>query len=46
MTPKSRGASALVGMEPVPMTIEAFSAYVDSQIAKAAKMQTLGDKPN
>jgi len=36
----------LVGMEPVPMTIEEFSAYVDSQIARAAKMQASGGKPN
>ena len=34
----------LVGMEPVPMTIEAFSAYVDSQIERAARMQASGDK--
>jgi tripartite-type tricarboxylate transporter receptor subunit TctC len=34
----------LVGMEPVPMTMEAFSAFVDSQIDKAARMQASGDK--
>ena len=34
----------LVGMEPVPMTIEAFSAYVDSQIDRAARMQASADK--
>jgi len=31
-------------MSPVPMTIEAFSAYVDSQIDRAARMQASADK--
>jgi tripartite-type tricarboxylate transporter receptor subunit TctC len=36
-----------VGMEPAPMTPEQFSAYVDSEIAKAEKLQAMGDgKPN
>jgi tripartite-type tricarboxylate transporter receptor subunit TctC len=36
-----------VGMEPAPMTPEQFSAYVDSEIAKAEKLQVTGDdKPN
>jgi tripartite-type tricarboxylate transporter receptor subunit TctC len=36
-----------VGMEPAPMTPEQFSAYVDSEIAKAEKLQATGDdKPN
>jgi hypothetical protein len=34
-------------MEPAPMTPEQFSAYIDSQIAKAEKLQaTISDKPN
>ena len=33
-----------VGMEPTPTTPEEFSAYIDSEIAKAAKLQALGDK--
>jgi tripartite-type tricarboxylate transporter receptor subunit TctC len=36
-----------VGMEPAPMTPEQFSAFVDSEIAKAEKLQAIsGDKPN
>ena len=36
-----------VGMEPAPMTPEQFSTFIDSQIAKAEKLQTItGDKPN
>jgi tripartite-type tricarboxylate transporter receptor subunit TctC len=36
-----------VGMEPAPMTPEQFSAFVDSEIAKAEKLQVTGDdKPN
>ena len=33
-----------VGMEPVPTTPEEFSAYIESEIVKAAKLQVLGDK--
>jgi tripartite-type tricarboxylate transporter receptor subunit TctC len=32
-----------VGMEPAPMTPEKFSAYIDSEIAKAEKLQATGD---
>jgi tripartite-type tricarboxylate transporter receptor subunit TctC len=32
-----------VGMEPAPMTPEEFSAYIDSEIAKAEKLQATGD---
>jgi tripartite-type tricarboxylate transporter receptor subunit TctC len=32
-----------VGMEPAPMTPEEFSAYIDSEIAKAEKLQASGD---
>jgi tripartite-type tricarboxylate transporter receptor subunit TctC len=32
-----------VGMEPAPMTPEQFSAFVDSEIAKAEKLQVTGD---
>ena len=35
-----------VGMEPTPTTPAEFSAYLDSEIAKAEKLQALGDKPN
>ena len=36
-----------VGMEPAPKTPEQFSAFVDSEIAKAEKLQVTGDdKPN
>ena len=35
-----------VGMEPMPMTPKEFSAYIDGEIAKAAKMPMAGDKPN
>jgi tripartite-type tricarboxylate transporter receptor subunit TctC len=36
-----------VGMEPAPMTPEQFSAYIESEIVKAAKLQKMGDdKPN
>ena len=36
-----------IGMEPAPMTPEQFSAFVDSEIAKAEKLQVTGDdKPN
>ena len=35
-----------VGMEPTPTTAAEFSAYLDSEIAKAEKLQALGDKPN
>ena len=36
-----------VGMEPAPMTPDQFSVYLDSEIAKAEKLQVLGDeKPN
>ena len=36
-----------VGMEPAPMTPEQFSAYIDSQIVKAEKLQAMsGDKQN
>jgi len=34
-------------MEPAPMTPEQFSAFIDSEIAKAEKLQVTGDgKPN
>jgi tripartite-type tricarboxylate transporter receptor subunit TctC len=36
----------LVGMEPTPTTPEAFSAYLESEIAKAERLQSFGDKPN
>lgn len=37
----------LVGMEPTPTTPEEFAAFLDSEIAKAEKLQNLGDgKPN
>jgi hypothetical protein len=37
----------LVGMEPTPTTPEEFAAYLDSEIAKAEKLQGFGDsKPN
>jgi tripartite-type tricarboxylate transporter receptor subunit TctC len=42
--PEATRRIRLVGMQPVPMTIEAFSAYVDSQIDRAARMQASGDK--
>jgi tripartite-type tricarboxylate transporter receptor subunit TctC len=32
-----------IGMEPAPMTPEEFSAYIDSEIAKAEKLQAIGD---
>jgi tripartite-type tricarboxylate transporter receptor subunit TctC len=32
-----------IGMEPAPMTPEEFSAYIDSEIAKAEKLQPMGD---
>ena len=35
-----------VGMEPTPTTPEEFSAYIESEIAKAAKFQGADDKPN
>jgi len=36
-----------IGMEPAPMTPEQFSAFIDSEIAKAEKLQVTGDgKPN
>ena len=35
-----------VGMEPVPTTPEELAAYIDSEIAKAAKIQPPGDKPD
>jgi tripartite-type tricarboxylate transporter receptor subunit TctC len=36
-----------VGMEPAPMTPEQFSAFIDSEVAKAEKLQVTGDgKPN
>jgi tripartite-type tricarboxylate transporter receptor subunit TctC len=34
-----------VGMEPMPTTPEAFSTYLESEIAKAAKFQAPDDKP-
>jgi len=34
-----------VGMEPMPTTPEAFSSYLQSEIAKAAKFQAPDDKP-
>ena len=34
-----------VGMEPMPTTPEEFSAYIESEIDKAAKLQALDDKP-
>jgi tripartite-type tricarboxylate transporter receptor subunit TctC len=34
-----------VGMEPMPTTPEAFSTYLQSEIAKAAKFQAPDDKP-
>jgi tripartite-type tricarboxylate transporter receptor subunit TctC len=37
----------IIGMEPAPMTPEQFSAFIDSEIAKAEKLQVTGDgKPN
>ena len=36
----------LVGMEPTPTTPEEFSAFLDSEIKKAAKLQVPGDKAN
>jgi tripartite-type tricarboxylate transporter receptor subunit TctC len=35
-----------IGMEPVPTTREEFVAYIDSEIAKASKVQAASDKPN
>src|SRR5262245_36591222 len=36
-----------IGMESAPMTPEQFSAFIDSEIAKAEKLQVTGDgKPN
>jgi tripartite-type tricarboxylate transporter receptor subunit TctC len=35
-----------VGMEPTPTTSAEFSAYLDSEIAKAEKLQGWSDKPN
>jgi tripartite-type tricarboxylate transporter receptor subunit TctC len=35
-----------VGMEPTPTTPEEFSAYIESEIVKAAKFQTPDGKPN
>ena len=35
-----------VGMEPTPTTPAEFSAYLDSEIAKAEKLQGWSDKPN
>jgi tripartite-type tricarboxylate transporter receptor subunit TctC len=35
-----------VGMEPTPTTPAEFSAFLDSEIKKAAKMQPSGEKPN
>jgi tripartite-type tricarboxylate transporter receptor subunit TctC len=36
-----------IGMEPAPMTPEQFSAFIDSEIAKAERLQVMGDdKPN
>ena len=35
-----------VGMEPVPTTPEELAAYINSEIAKAAKIQPPGDKPD
>jgi tripartite-type tricarboxylate transporter receptor subunit TctC len=35
-----------VGMAPVPTTPEELSAYIDSEIAKSAKIQPLSDKPD
>ena len=32
-----------VGMEPAPMTPEEFAAYIDSEIAKAEKLQAISD---
>jgi hypothetical protein len=32
-------------MEPAPMTREQFAAFLDAEIAKAAKLQPAGDKP-
>lgn len=34
-----------VGMEPMPTTPEEFSAYIESEIVKAAKLQAPDDKP-
>jgi len=36
----------LVGMEPTPTTPEEFSAFLDSEIKKAAKLQVPGEKAN
>jgi tripartite-type tricarboxylate transporter receptor subunit TctC len=35
-----------IGMEPRPTTPERFAAYIDSEIAKAWKVSTPGDRPN
>ena len=35
-----------VGMEPMPMTPEQFAAFIESEIAKATRMQSPADKPN
>lgn len=35
-----------VGMEPTPTTPAEFAAYLDSEIAKAEKLQGFGEKPN
>jgi tripartite-type tricarboxylate transporter receptor subunit TctC len=35
-----------IGMEPTPSTPQQFSAYIDSEIAKAWKVSAAGDKPN
>jgi tripartite-type tricarboxylate transporter receptor subunit TctC len=35
-----------VGMAPVPTTPEELSAYIDSEIAKAARIHPVGDKPD
>jgi tripartite-type tricarboxylate transporter receptor subunit TctC len=36
----------VIGMAPVPTTPEQFSAFIESEIAKAAKASMPADKPN
>ena len=44
--PEVTGRIRTVGMEPTPTTPETFSAYLESEIAKAEKLQSFADQPN
>ncbi len=44
--PEVIGRIRTVGMEPTPTTPEEFSAFVDSEISKATKLQALGSRAN